>query len=142
MKEKLDTKAMGFYVIALAALVALISVIRFLMWAPNHAAMDAVIVVALVVGIVIDIVIMVKDNDYLTIAATACYSVAVVRLLTNSVGSFVDAFQGINMFGDATQVNTIVSISVVMGIGVALSVILTRKSLRVKNTALGDFLAR
>ncbi len=123
MKEKLDTKAIGFYVIALAALVALISVIRFLMWAPNHAAMDAVIVVALVVGIVIDIVIMVKDNDYLTIAATACYSVAVVRLLTNSVGSFVDAFQGINMFGDATQVNTIVSISVVMGIGVALSVI-------------------
>ena len=35
----------------------------------------------------------------------------------------MDAFQGINMFGDATQVNTIVSISVVMGIGVALSVI-------------------
>lgn len=123
MKEKLGTKAIGFYVIVFAVLMALVSMIRFLMWAPNHAAMDMMIVAFLVVGIIIDIVIMLKDNDYLTIAATACYSVAVARLLTNSVGSFVDAFQGINMFGDATQVNTIVSISTVMGISVVSSIL-------------------
>lgn len=123
MKEKLSTKAMGFYMVVFASLMALISVVRFLVWAPGHAAMDFVIVAALVVGIIIDIVILVRDNDYLTIAATACYSVAVARLLTNSVGSFVDAFQGINMFGDATQVNTIVSISIVMGICVVFSIL-------------------
>lgn len=123
MKEKMSTKAVGFYFIILAAAAALISVIRFLIWAPGHAAMDAVIVVTLIAGIVLDILIMVKDNDYLTIAATVMYSIAVVKLLTNSVGSFVDAFQGINMFGDATQVNTIVSISMVMAVSVLLSII-------------------
>jgi hypothetical protein len=35
----------------------------------------------------------------------------------------VDAFQGINMFGDATQVGNIVSIAIVMGIGVLLTII-------------------
>lgn len=123
MKEKWSTKAVGFYFVVLAAVAALISLIRFLIWAPGHSAMDAVIAAALIAGILLDILLMVKDNDYLTIAATAMYSIAAVRLLTNSVGSFVDAFQGINMFGDATQVNTIISISTMMAAGVVLSIL-------------------
>jgi len=123
MKEKMNTKAVGFYFIVLAGIAAVISVIRFLMWAPKHSSMDMVVAVMLVIGIVIDVVLMIKDNDYLVILSTACYSVAVVKLLTNSVGSFVDALQGINMFGDSSQVGTIVSISVVMAVSVILSVI-------------------
>ena len=123
MKEKLNSKAIGFYFIAAAGILAVVSLARFLMWAPAHSAMDAVIVGALIIGLVIDVVLCVKDNDYLTILATICYSVAAVKLLTNSVGSFVDAFQGINMFGDATQVNTIISIAAVMGIGTLLSIV-------------------
>ena len=48
---------------------------------------------------------------------------ATVKILTDSVGSFVDAFQGIQMFGDATQVHNIVSIAAVAGIGILISVI-------------------
>lgn len=119
----MNTKAVGFYFIVLAGITAVISAIRFLMWAPKHSSMDMVVAVMLVIGIVIDVVLMIKDNDYLVILSTACYSVAVVKLLTNSVGSFVDALQGINMFGDSSQVGTIVSISVVMAVSVILSVI-------------------
>ena len=43
--------------------------------------------------------------------------------VTNQVGSFVDAFQGINMFGDATQVGTIISISIVMAVSMVLTVL-------------------
>lgn len=123
MKEKLKAKAIGFYFIAAAGILAIVSLVQFLMWAPAHSSMDAVIVAALVIGFLADAILCIKDNDYLTIAATICYSIAVMKLLTNSVGSFVDAFQGINMFGDATQVSTIISIAAVMGIGTLLSII-------------------
>ncbi len=123
MKEKLGTKAAGFYFIVLAALLGIISLIRYLVWAPSHDAFDTVTTAALVIGIIIDIILFIKDNDYLVIVTTVCYTVAAVKLLTDSVGSFVDAYQGINMFGDATQVGTIISISVVMGISVLFSII-------------------
>lgn len=123
MKDKLQAKSVGFYMAALAGIAAVVSIIRFMMWAPDHNSMDAVIVGALVAGVVLDIVLIFLDNDYIIILTTICYSIAAVKLLTNSVGSFVDAFQGINMFGDASQVNTIISIAVIMGISVLLSVI-------------------
>lgn len=123
MKEKLGTKAAGFYFIVLAALLGIISLIRYAMWAPAHDAMDVVTMAALVLGIVIGIVLIVKDNDYLVIVMTVCYSIAAVKLLTDSVGSFVDAIQGINMFGDSTQVGTIVSISAMIGVSILLSII-------------------
>lgn len=123
MKEKLGTKAVGFYVIVLAALLGMVSLIRYVMWAPAHNVMDAVIVVALVLGIILDIILFIKDNDYLVIMMTVCYSIAAVKLLTDSVGSFVDAIQGINMFGDSSQVGTIISIAAVMGVSILFSII-------------------
>ena len=82
-----------------------------------------IIVAALAIGIILDIVLMVREYSILKVLTTACYSVAAVKILTDSVGSFVDAFQGINMFGDATQVGTIISIAAVMFVGVLLSII-------------------
>lgn len=123
MKEKLGRKGIGFYFIAAASLLEIISIIRYAVWAPAHEAMDAVTMAALVIGIVIGIILMVKDNDYLVIAMTVCYSIATVKILTDSVGSFVDAIQGINMFGDSSQVGTIISITAVMGTGILLTII-------------------
>lgn len=122
MKEKLQKKAIGYYFAALAGILAVVSMIRFMMWAPGHSGMDMVIVGVLAAGVICDVILTFRDNDYIIILSTVCYSVAVVKLLTNSVGSFVDAFQGINMFGDASQVNRIISIAAVMGISVLLSV--------------------
>lgn len=122
MKGLLSKKAIGFYPAMAAGIAAIISIIRFMMWAPAHKSMDAVVVAALAAGLAIEILLIFKDNDYLMILTTACYSVALVKLLTGSVGSFVDAFQGINMFGDATQVSTIISIGIVMLASVLLSI--------------------
>lgn len=120
MKEK---KAVGFYFVVLAGILAIVSCVRFLLWAPAHSSMDVMIVAALVVGIVLDVVLIFKDNAYLVILTTVCYTVAGVKVLTNSVGSFVDAFQGINMFGDATQVGTIGSIAALILVSAVLSII-------------------
>ena len=75
------------------------------------------------IGILADVILLVKEMDILKVIATAAYTIAAVRLLADSVGSFVDAFQGIVMFGDATQVGTIVSIAAVMLAAVLVSVI-------------------
>ena len=85
--------------------------------------MNSFIVAALAVGIVLDVILFFKDNDFVIIATVVCYTAAMVTLLTDSVGSFVDAYQGIVMFGDASQVGTITSIAVTMGIGVLLSIV-------------------
>lgn len=123
MGEKLQNKAMGFYFLAITAVIGIISVIRFAIWATAHNTMDYIIIVALVIGVVLNVILMVKDNNYIIILMTACYSVAGIKVLTDSAGSFVDAFQGISMFGDATQVGTIISISGVIGVGILLSII-------------------
>ena len=123
MKEILSKKTAGFYFAAFAGLVAIVSIIRYVTWAPAHNAMNTIIWGALILGLAIDIVLVFYDNDYLIIAATACYSVALFQLLADSVGSFVDMFQGIVMFGDSTQVGTIVSISSLIGVSILASII-------------------
>lgn len=123
MNAKLKEKAVGFYFLIVTAVIGIVSLIRFIIWAPAHNAMDIMVVAAIVIGLILNVILFVKDHDFLIVLMTASYSVATVKILTDSVGSFVDAFQGINMFGDAAQVGTIVSISAVLAVGVLLSII-------------------
>ena len=123
MKELMNKKAVGFYFAALAGLIAIVSIIRYMVWAPAHNAMNSLILGALIIGLVIDIVLIFYDNNYLMVAATACYSIALFQLLADSVGSFVDMFQGIVMFGDSTQVGTIISISSFIAVSILASII-------------------
>ncbi|MDF2513260.1 MAG: hypothetical protein K0S04_3126 [Herbinix sp.] len=123
MKEMMNNKAVGFYFAVIAGLVAIISIIRYVAWAPAHDGLNSLILVALIAGLVIDIVLFFYDNSYLIVAATACYSIALFQLLADSVGSFVDMFQGIVMFGDSTQVGTIISISCFIAVSILASII-------------------
>lgn len=123
MSSIIAKKAFGFYLIVLAAAAAVVSLIRFCTWAPAHNAMDGTIALALAAAIVMNLIMAVKDEDILVVLSTACYAYALFRHLTNQVGSFVDAFQGINMFGDATQVGTIVSIAIVMAVSAVLTIL-------------------
>lgn len=122
MGEFLRKKSIGFYIMAVAAVAAIVSIVRFLLWAPSNNTMDIWVLLPLIAGLVLNLILLVKDSDYLMILTTICYGFSVMKLLSNSVGSFVDAFQGINMFGDATQVNTIISISIVLGVCVLLTI--------------------
>lgn len=123
MSNLREKKTAGFYLIVIAAAAAVISLIRFFLWAPAHDGMDATILMALAAGIVMNLVMVLKDEDLLVVLSAACYAYALFRHLTNQVGSFVDAFQGINMFGDATQVGTIISIAIVMAVSMVLTVL-------------------
>lgn len=116
-------KTIGFYFTLAAGVVAIAALIYYLTWASANNSMDNWIIVLLVIGIIIDIVLILFDNDYLVIASCALYSASVAKLLTSSVGSFVDAIQGINMFGDSSQVGIIMNISIVIAVSILFSII-------------------
>lgn len=123
MKSFVNKRGIKFCFILIAAVLAVISLVRFSLWAPEHNGTDMIITCAIVVGVILDIYLIIKDNEYIMILSVAVYSIGAIKLLTNSVGSFVDAIQGINMFGDSSQVSTILSISILLMISVLLSII-------------------
>lgn len=123
MIDILRKKAIGFYFMVLSGVLAIIAISRYASWAPANYVMNPLILAVLIIGIVLDLLLVLYDNDYLVVAATACYSVALFQLLADNVGSFVDAFQGIVMFGDPTQVGTILSISYIIAGSILASII-------------------
>lgn len=84
-------KALGFYIALVAGILGVVSLIRFSMWAPQHNGTDMMITAALVIGILMDVLLIKMDHGLIMVISTAAYTVAGVKLLANSVGSFVDA---------------------------------------------------
>lgn len=120
MKKLIKNKSIGFGIMIAAALFELAGLIWFMTWAPAHEAEDWLIPASIIIGIVLTVFIFFRDIDIIMVLITVCYSLSVIRLLTDSIGSFVDAFQNIVMFGDATQVNTILTMAGIMGFGLLL----------------------
>lgn len=77
----------------------------------------------IIAGLIFSVVLTFRDIDIVMVLITVCYSYGAIRLLTNSVGSFVDAYQKIVMFGDATQVGNIITMAVILGIGLLLTIV-------------------
>ena len=121
--RNISKKTIGFVLILAAAILELIGLIRFCSWAPQHNAYNLSIVLALVAGLIITAILYWKDFDLLVVILSACYTYAAMRLLMDSVGSFVDKYQNIVMFGDSTQVPTIVTTATIMGVGLLLVLI-------------------
>ena len=55
-------------------------------------------------GLAVNLLLLFVDSDYLVVILTALYGVGMIQLLVDNAGSFADAYQGIVMFGDPTQV--------------------------------------
>lgn len=123
MKSIIKDKAFGFYLLLLACILAVASFAYYVSWAQANLAVNSVIILGLVIGFAINVLLLFYDNAFLVIATTVSYSVALCQLLVDSVGSFADAFQGIVMFGDPTQVGTIINISLLIAAGVIITIV-------------------
>ncbi len=121
--DRMKNRALGTWLSLAAGLLALASLVIFLIWAPGNNAMNALIPIALAAGIVAEILLFFFDISYLGVVATACFSAAFFTLVSNSVGSFVDALQGIVMFGDSTQVGIILAMSALMLVSILSSIL-------------------
>ena len=123
MKSFIQNKAAGFYLLLVSGVLALASFIYYVTWGQANYATNAIVIVTLTIGFAINILLLFYDNDYLIIVVTGLYSAALCQLIMDNVGSFVDAYQGIIMFGDPTQVGTVLSIAALMGMGVLVCIV-------------------
>ena len=118
----LKNKAAGFYLLLVALVFAVISTIYYVSWAQANFAMNSVVVIAMAAGLAVNLLLLFVDSDYLVVILTALYGVCMIQLLEDNAGSFADAYQGIVMFGDPTQVGTVLTIAALAAVA-ALAVI-------------------
>ena len=109
----LKNKAAGFYLLLVALVFAVISTIYYVSWAQANFAMNSVVVIAMAAGLAVNLLVVIL---------TALYGVGMIQLLVDNAGSFADAYQGIVMFGDPTQVGTVLTIAALAAVA-ALAVI-------------------
>lgn len=118
----LKNKAAGFYLLLVALVFAVISTIYYVSWAQANFAMNSAVVIAMAAGLAVNLLLLFVDSDYLVVILTALYGVGMIQLLVDNAGSFADAYQGIVMFGDPTQVGTVLTIAALAAVA-ALAVI-------------------
>ena len=118
MKTMLAKKTAGFYLLLLAGVLAIIASVYYFTWSRANYTYHSIVSISWGVGLLVNILLLFWDSDYLIILLTALYSIGVFQLLVDSAGSFADAYQGIVMFGDPTQVGTILTISAIIAVGI------------------------
>ncbi len=118
MKTFLKGKAAGFYLLLIAMILGIIATISYVVWGNANYAMNNVVVIAMAAGLAVNLLLLFLDSDYLLVGLTALYSVGMLQLIVDNAGSFADAYQGIVMFGDPTQVGAVLTMVGLIAAGV------------------------
>lgn len=118
MKTFLKGKTAGFYLLLIAMVLGIIATISYVVWGNANYAMNNVVVIVMGVGLAVNLLMLFVDSDYLLVALTALYSVGMFQLIVDNAGSFADAYQGIVMFGDPTQVGAVLTMAGMIAAGV------------------------
>ncbi|MFV0520113.1 MAG: hypothetical protein ACK5LY_07545 [Lachnospirales bacterium] len=104
MSDFFSNKSFSFYFLFIIIIISLGTLVTYSFWSYTNDITNYVVLITLICGVIIDINLLFRHNEILFVIATALYSIATITLLSSSVGSFVDAYQGIVMFGDASLV--------------------------------------
>ena len=67
MNKFLKKKGIGFYLLVLSGILAIIATARYADWAPANYVMNPLILAVLIIGIVLDLLLVLYDNDYLVV---------------------------------------------------------------------------
>lgn len=110
MSNLFKSREVGAYVLIAALLLEAVSLVNYLAWAAGLQKIDPIIAGGFGLGLVVGIGALVLGSDLLAVLNTALCSCAVMQLVVSNAGSFADAYQGIVMFGDPSQVGRIVTI--------------------------------
>lgn len=111
MKTFLKGKTAGFYLLLIAIVLGIVATINYAVWGNANYALNKVVVIAMGAGLVVNLLMLFVDSDYLLVCLTALYSVGMFQLIVDNAGSFADAYQGIVMFGDPTQVGEVLTMA-------------------------------
>lgn len=110
MKSLLMNRKSGVYVLIVSILLQFVSTINYFTWASGLGSVDRIVIGGLGLSLVVGIAAFLLSSDILLVIDTALCSCGTLQLIVASAGSFVDAYQGIVMFGDPSQVGRILTI--------------------------------
>lgn len=123
MKTFLKNKTAGFYLLIVALILGIASSIYYAVWGTANYAMNQTVLIAMGAGVVVNVLLLFVDSSYLKVILTGLYSIGMIQLIVDNAGSFADAYQGIVMFGDPTQVGTVLTIAVMIAVSVLATII-------------------
>lgn len=109
-------KAAGFYVGAAGGILMLLTLV---IYAANMKALDQknmLVIFPLLLAVIVEIGIYFKENDWLKIIAPVLCSIALASFAVDSVGTLVDYFFNLTMFGNKATMGTVTILLSLMGI--------------------------
>lgn len=109
-------KAAGFYVGAAGGILMLLTLA---IYAANMKALDQknmLVIFPLLLAVIVEIGIYFKENDWLKIIAPVLCSIALASFAVDSVGTLVDYFFNLTMFGNKATIGTVTILLSLMGI--------------------------
>lgn len=122
----MKNKSIGFFLSLVTAAVALIALIVYFVYASKNE-FNALIVVSLIVVIAAELCASVFKSKilamYLPVLAPVFGAIATFSFITDTVGTFVDFFTGVGIFGDITQIGIITAICILSLIASVLSIV-------------------
>lgn len=128
MKNFLRERTLSFYLRLVVIILALVP----LFYMGTRLTIETEYVGALICGVLgiaahIAVLFLEKKSwvDYLELAGTICLTVELGMFLAGGCLSVVDYIYGINFWGDATQVPSIIGYGVVLFVGMVLSVVIS-----------------
>lgn len=125
-KENLQKKMIGYYLGLVSAVLGLIALIIFQVYATKNKAGSAWVVVALILAVVIELAMFFlneKISDIAAIVPPVLYMVGLGEELHTGVGNIVDALQGIVMFGNSSLASTNYLLAVLLGIACVIAIV-------------------
>lgn len=109
-------KAAGFYVGAAGGILMLLTLV---IYAANMKALDQknmLVIFPLLLAVIVEIGIYFKENDWLKVIAPVLCSIALASFAVDSVGTLVDYFFNLTMFGNKATMGTVTILLSLMGI--------------------------
>lgn len=109
-------KAVGFYVGAAGGILMLLTLV---IYAANMKALDQknmLVIFPLLLAVIVEVGIYFKENDWLKVIAPVLCSIALASFAVDSVGTLVDYFFNLTMFGNKATMGTVTILLSLMGI--------------------------
>lgn len=109
-------KAAGFYVGAAGGILMLLTLV---IYAANMKALDQknmLVIFPLLLAVIVEVGIYFKENDWLKVIAPVLCSIALASFAVDSVGTLVDYFFNLTMFGNKATMGTVTILLSLMGI--------------------------
>ena len=119
----LNDKAPGFYLGLASAVLAIISLVFYVIYGNATGERNPMILIPLIVVVALQAGSIFVDNDILTILTPVVCAVALCSFVVDSVNTLVGYFFNLAMFGDVSMIGSVARLCALMSVAVVTAVV-------------------